>query len=356
MKKIILSLVIVFSLFCFSPLFAEPVLTIGDNYIFVNSVGDIQSNIDYLESDGGGIVHILCGTYTLTYGISIEANDIILEGSGSCTVLKAANSSNINVITVGGNQTKRWIIRDMMINGNKSNNNSGSGIYVNITGSRFDAKALVENVNIINTKEEGYKEKVNLQASEIKLSNIYVEGADGFGFYLNGSDHKVSNCIAGNNKKCGFKNFGGNDQFLNCKAYGNDFNATTDTYANISIAGNRTQLVNCQAQDGWANGFYIGADDVLLVGCQADSNNKYGKVSGIFAGIQIGKFSDRAVIVGNKSFDRNETKQQDYGLIISNEALDNFIFGNNFEGNKTGAIYVTSQAQEDYQISYPGFP
>lgn len=313
------------------------VLRATNSYIVVDSASEIQPAIDELEANNGGIVHVQCGTYDLSTGITIEEDNIILEGEGSCTILKAANSSNINVVRVGGTQTKRWAIRNLKIDGNKTNNSSGNGIYVNISGTWFDSKAFIDHVDIINTKNDGYKEMDSIQMTELKLSDMYVEGADGNGYYITGSDHKGISLTAGNNKKVGIYIIGGNDQYTNCKSYGSGY-LGYGIYPNFKIVGARTQLVNCQAQDGWASGFSINAEDVLVVGCLSESNHKEGIVSGLFAGIWIGPLADRVVVVGNRCFDGNETKYQDYGIIVEDGVTDYTIDSNGLKGNKTGEI------------------
>lgn len=315
------------------------VLRATNSYIVIDSASEIQPAIDELEANNGGIVHVQCGTYDLSTGITIEEDNIILEGEGSCTVLRAADSSNINVIRVGGTQTKGWSIRYLKIDGNKAKNSSGNGIYVNISGTWFDSKAFIDHVDIINPKNDGYKEMDSIQMTELKLSDMYVEGADGNGYYITGSDHKGTSLTAGNCKKVGFFLTGSNDQYTNCKAYGSGY-LGSGTYPNFKVTGSKVQLVNCQAQDGWASGFSINAEDVVLVGCQADSNHKNGTLTGRFAGIWVGPLADKVVITGNRCFDRNTVKQQDYGIIVEVGATDYTIDVNGLKGNKTGEILI----------------
>jgi hypothetical protein len=95
----------------------------------------------------GGIIALGPGTFNCTTGIVLK-NYIKLIGSGYSTILKAANSSNIDVIkslnfatltgTNGTGGIHSFVLRDFVIDGNKANMSSGYGIRVYAYGYLID--------------------------------------------------------------------------------------------------------------------------------------------------------------------------------------------------------------------------
>ncbi len=77
---------------------------------------EIQEAIDALPS-GGGRIHLLEGTYTITSGITISSNNVILSGSGDATHVTAsgtAGSIGTGILVTGDHVT----IRDFFFDGN----------------------------------------------------------------------------------------------------------------------------------------------------------------------------------------------------------------------------------------------
>lgn len=107
-----------------------------------NDSSAFQSANDYLTANGGGTLFVPRGTYIANFTIDSK---VYVKGEGvNVTILKSANSSNLDVIkgrnfatltgTAKQNPENRGVryygISDLTIDGNKANNTSGYGIRV----------------------------------------------------------------------------------------------------------------------------------------------------------------------------------------------------------------------------------
>src|SRR3990167_5754523 len=94
---------------------------------------DDQTEINEAISDlpaGGGIVRLKKGTYTLTGLVQILKDNVVLEGEGAATLIKAANASNLgDIVLVGDGGTTAYsniVIRNLKVDGNQANQTSGN--------------------------------------------------------------------------------------------------------------------------------------------------------------------------------------------------------------------------------------
>lgn len=93
------------------------------------------------------------------------------------------------------------------------------------------------------------------------------------GIYVNGTDGFLIGCTVAGCEGPGYHILKANNRLDGCKAFFNRHE--------FHIQGNRNQLANCQAQDGYLDGFRIEAasgtlSNLSLAGCQADSNANVG--------------------------------------------------------------------------------
>src|SRR3989339_1397743 len=81
---------------------------------------EINEAISNLPS-GGGIVRMKKGTYNLTGLVEILKSNVILEGEGASTLIKAANASNLgDIVRVGDGSTTAYsniVIRNLKVDG-----------------------------------------------------------------------------------------------------------------------------------------------------------------------------------------------------------------------------------------------
>lgn len=160
------------------------------DYVTTNYGSDdacIQAAIDYVNGLGGGSVLIREGTYALAGKITNKAG-VFLHGIN--TQLNLNNGVNDHVIESLGNNTQ---ISGFRINGNKTNQTAGHGIYVNtsvncnvencyienVYSVGIYVRATCENVTVeqnitINCKQHG----ININGLNINATNNTVDTTD----------------------------------------------------------------------------------------------------------------------------------------------------------------------------------
>lgn len=262
---------------------------------------EINEAITNLPS-GGGIVHLKKGTYTIDGIINILKSNVVLEGEGPATIIKAANSSELNrLIGVGNGGSVSYndiYIRKLKVDGNGGNQTSGNSSPIVIWGtdSYLHKRITVENCWLTGAKLDCLK---MLKSEECIIKNNRFYDNTGTAIF-NNHDY---NTITGNTSY--------NNGFF---YYGSADNYTTLT-GNVSNA------------DGY--GFYIssGWRDTIS-GNVVKSPTNYG-----FAmyGIQ------RIAITANHIYGGS------YGIIIGNSSSItkyNCITGNTFAWQSTRAIAI----------------
>lgn len=122
----------------------------GDSTVDVAST--IQRSIDSLPSTGG-IVYLPPGVHLIGSTITINKSCVQLVGCGiDATILKIKNSSNVYAITISNGKSD-IIIRDLSINGNRTNQSGSAGGF-NINGATIK-RVKIQNVKIFNTWTHG---------------------------------------------------------------------------------------------------------------------------------------------------------------------------------------------------------
>jgi len=226
----------------------------------------IQSAIDAAYTDGGGIVHLPSGTYTLEQ-IKLKKN-VTLQGEGMGTVLKQSNAEEQPVICTADDGSYPVAVKSMRIIGS---HNGGDGIILasKSNGDGFtvpDAESLIADVFIEHTGGNGIFVHRDCTASSLK--GVWVSNCKS-GFKIDGSDTVISDCTARDSNTVGFSIDAANVRIINSKAI---FNRSGGFLSTAS----RTSLIGCEASDNWNVGFGITEDYAVLTGCIADSNQLYG--------------------------------------------------------------------------------
>lgn len=148
--------------------------------IIQNAIGAITS---------GGIIHISVGVYEIRTTIKVKPQ-VILEGEGGSaifdkgTILRLADGVNTNIIENEnvGTADRYIIIRQLALDGNKDNNDAGSGISF----TRVE-RCSIQNVDIWNCEENGLVisgETGVYGAYENNIYNLVVSYCDGDGILL----------------------------------------------------------------------------------------------------------------------------------------------------------------------------
>lgn len=110
----------------------------------------ILAAIAALPSGGGHIV-LMEGTFTIGASIVITKSNVVLEGQGAATIIKLANTKNIDCVQLGDNVPNSYTqitVKNLKIDGNMANQTTyghGINIWQGLTGAK------VQNCWIINT-------------------------------------------------------------------------------------------------------------------------------------------------------------------------------------------------------------
>lgn len=303
----------------------------------------IQSAINAAFDAGGGIVFFPAGTYIV--GSLTIKNRVWMEGSGHhSTILKLKDNTNGDMITsylaTGSEANAQFFaIRNMKLDGNKANQTSGKGIYIQQSSSQTagddanDARWLLEHLYIYDFKQHGFEQ--NGSRSEGRLINVHTFICDGYGFLLGGSDSFLISCNAGSSGLAGFYISGSSLRLVNCKSWfsgritaasGHGFHLNTASPGGVSIT-------NSEAQDNKAAGFRMESSShrITLTGCIADSNGTSASTpvsgDGSYAGYEISA-SRNCTIAGCISYERRSDSTNSFqrcALKISSSSTANRI-------------------------------
>jgi len=126
----------------------------------------IQYAIDRAYQNGGGRIYIREGVYNITNSITIPEGDVnlVIEGSGSDTVLTPASDIDVFIAKVANKQFIRYLtIRNLRISGN-INSPYGRGLVLDVTEPNNQLQYLafvnVENVEFYGLKQAIYMKNV----------------------------------------------------------------------------------------------------------------------------------------------------------------------------------------------------
>lgn len=259
--------------------------------------GAIQDAIDAAAAEGvgsvrGGMVHLGPGLYPLGDSLQLRSG-VTLQGAGPSTVLQLASGADVPAVVIeanlDGSPVAYATVRSLTLDGATGDQSPGrhgiavrsnnSGSQTPFTGS--DSFPVIADVFVAYFGGHGLALGIDPDDGEanvrgIRCFNVIVfecakaaTDGDRAGFYLRCTDGALIGCDAAGCGGPGYDVVRANNRLDSCKGYFNQ--------GEFRVTGERTQLVGCQAQDGFGDGFTIGAAgaeiaDVSLVGCQADTN------------------------------------------------------------------------------------
>lgn len=135
---------------------------------------------------------IIQGVYSGTY----PGEDSITTAS----ILARLASTNEDLITVPDG-TDYGMIRDLMIDGNKSNNSAGDGVHIADGISDQECQIVIERCYIHDNPGSAVYLGNNRRGTKVLTSVLHESGIDGV--TIAGSDNHVWNCIIGDNTRAG---------------------------------------------------------------------------------------------------------------------------------------------------------
>ena len=224
----------------------------------------------FTELPNGGIIHFPEGEFLLSPFVIPKG--IIIEGQGSnTTFLKLADGSNNDFITF--NDSVSSGLRKLRLNGNKENNEIGSGIVIKKGDVDEDnsRSLVIENIVIDNFAEHGIK-VLKPYVWTFYLRFISIWNCNGYGIYNEGTDNDficiyIYNCAQG-----ALYNEGANNRFISGKWYMNG-SKIDENSCQLFSKGVRNQYNNIEIQESYGNGIILdGAweeqfSNMLIDGC-----------------------------------------------------------------------------------------
>ena len=254
----------------------------------------IQSAIDFLGNNCG-TVFFPSGDFYISNTLNITNGGCSLIGSGiDATTLRMSNSINKDMIHLHVDVNDEFFtLRDMMLVGNKANNNLGRGLY---TGA---GDATIRDVQINNVFFNGFPETaIHLESAwGAIIDGVVIEFGLGDGIRISSStDAKITNSKIIDNQ----------GSAINAKA---DSDGVTHLgiYNNYLKIGNESPAILLNAS--WStvsnNKIVEGGDSVNSTGIKIIQDNN---------------------IISNNAF--TGSTQMKYGIWLTSTAKNNIIFGN----------------------------
>ncbi len=119
-------------------------------------------------------------------------------------------------------------------------------------------------------------------ARESRVINVVVFTCDEYGFNnftdlagFGGSDSRFTDCTTAQCGKSGVY-AEGNDQYSNCKSFGNGLRNISGNGAGFAVWGLGNRFASCDAQENWEHGWKIGSVSAIFAACGSDANQGSG--------------------------------------------------------------------------------
>jgi parallel beta-helix repeat protein len=323
---------------------SETVITVGgpDADVTGFTSNSIQIALDALKTRGGGIVKLNPGTYEISGPVRLSDN-ITLTGSGDKTILRKCDGFKTSFIIdadwgmlkavvkdAGGfktgmgielyddNHDQGWDVTTAVITDIKDNviyfdNRTVNDYLASLNGTITNGCSIVEAVDAENVKI------TDLVVEGNKGTNSYINGCRGGGIYI----HKSKNCLVENVRV-------------------NEFNGDSFSWQiteNITFRG-------CEASNGDGLGFHpgTGSDHSIVENCISHHNKGDGIFlcwrvqNGIFRNNTVYANGDNGISIGHKDtdnlFESNHVFENGlHGVFFRNENEQNSGHRNTFKGN-----------------------
>ncbi len=316
---------------------------------------------DALTAAAGGYVYLHEGTYTVDDSIEIP-NDTTLAGAGTGTVITIpdGHDANLEVITNVDTTTGTGVtIRDLKVDGNKDDQNSGTmdGIYLEGmgggSGSSARQGAELTNLTIVDVRGRGI---LLDNSSNNSIVNNYLSGNDRFEQIILYPDSN-NNIISGNRILAGQVGISISDSRHNVISNNVIQGGTWGIYLPAWGSSDYTTISGNNIYDHSIYGISVEAGDYVTVtgntirgtcaGCaglifEADygiiSSNTFNEVGSY----EIYIHGSNNSITGNLIGDNSAISAQ--GIFISSFASDNYLSNNTLNGGEiddvgTNTIY-----------------
>lgn len=286
-----------------------------------NADDEIQEAINTLGGVSNGTIELSTGLFTTAATITIDHSNLTLSGQGKATEIFVGDGVNAPAITISGTNTAWVTVRDLFIWGNKANNTSGDGIYINTPNGaptdEQDANHLLSNLFISDVNDTGVEILSGTDCRYVRIEGVLVNGAGIDGFELRGTDHRCVDSQSLSSGRYGWWLGAPNTQLVNCSTGGSGSHG-------FEIQSTDQILTSCFSQYNTGSGFHgenASYSDVTLASCVSDLNS----VSGI-AGWQVTRWN----VIGGRY-----TSNTSIGIDWMDTATDNHVSRAIITGNGT---------------------
>lgn len=274
----------------------------------------------------------LVGNFRINASILAQAN-VIIEGTGMGTVITSVGMATGRgmIESLDKNQQYIWI-RDLTLWGNATSGGGSHGIYLigsdvggdgNFSlydpGNSPDMSPRLDNLFIKMFSGTAGRTGIFLD-DNVRDANIHrarINTCTAYGMRWNGaSDAKVSQCIVQGADIAGYLVAGASNQFIECKAAFCDGDGW-------QITSSRAHLTGCHAQDNGKYGYTVTGATPTMGSCVADSNMRLDQtgagfnlnVAGMYDGLDV--------------YDRNNTpaSRQTRGINLGTSIGDSYMTG-----------------------------
>lgn len=298
----------------------------------------IQRAID--SSSEGDIIKFPNGEIIIDNIINLKPNRTYI-GNGWGSSIKAADNANLAemIHLVHSENNYRTIIKDIKLDGNKSNNGAATGLYI---GSIVHG--IIENVYATYCSGTGIyiDGKSTFRSNTTDILNCRALGCGGYGLYISEycEDVHVIQGDYGMNTSDGICFKCPSSSIRDVTVWANMGNGI-----NIDINAVGCQIWNSQVEGNALMGIYVTASFTFISGNKIYDNSNieanYGKYDGIYINAYEAAYKDNymegVTITGNKIYSGlySNTGYHRYALCIDKYHKNFSIYGNDllFQGN-----------------------
>lgn len=279
-------------------IYASNGLTGKIDYSGTDATAVINSAIDAAFSNGGGLVFVKSGNYSLESSIVLKSY-VTLEGEGwgeqsAATVLTIKSGSNFDGVTTLKQKNYHMTVRNLRIEGSKAGElDASDGIHIFATD-----RPVVENVVIRNCDDkgihvEGYGVEVSIQPF---IRGVYVYSCGNEGIQISATDSHVSDVdVGGCGQSALYMYLAHNSIITHSSFWGSKHGIEIDQTNNCAIT-------NCRVDYNMEDGIYMTASSYNLISsCEIYHNSQMsaGRCDGIYLVGSANYPSNNNIVTGN---------------------------------------------------------
>lgn len=239
----------------------------------------IQTTLDLLDRMGGGTIYLGGGTYMVS-SIKLGKKTSLIGCGNGATLIKQIKGTDADCVIVPSHSAALRI-SNLSIIGNDTNN----GIIIETSRGGGENHPYLFTKDIKDNILQPYKwltiddiciyhfdTALNIEPHgfNINICNSTFSHND-IGVVMKCSDSSMYNCYITNNKKDGLYLANSNNKISNVKSIFNGIRDPMNSAA-IKVIGSRCQIVNCETQDNYCKGFFVGGQYNLLSNCISNTD------------------------------------------------------------------------------------